>query len=302
MALWELPASESVHRTQETKIEMHRHARRPLGQAAFANYMEPSSALAEVVEEIADWDVPDSGTARAIAVNVFPSTRPYVIFQYRMSMKSVRQFGNVEHSIAPYRHIATRHLTGVLTVRFDGPIGAIVVRLKPEAAARLIGERMQDFADAKVDLGSVFGAAGISLLEEQLSEARNTRERFGIVESFLHANVGPSEPDAVACGAAAQLRRDPCFRIRGLAAQLDVSERHLCRRFRMMFGLSPKQFARTARLETALAVRGRKRSSWAEVACACGFADQAHLINDFNDVIGRPPGDFCCSGAGWVEL
>lgn len=292
MTLLERPPAGSLHRAQETKIEMHRHARRAIGSAAFVNYVEPSSALAEIVEAIADWDVPDSGMARTTAANVLPSTRPWVIFQYRVSMKSVRQFGKVEHSIAPYRHVATRHQTGVLTVRFDGPIGAIIVRLKPEAAARLIGERMQDFADAKVDLGSVFGAAGISLLEEQLSEARNTGERFGIVESFLHANVGPSEPDAVACCAAVQLRRNPCFRIRGLAAQLDVSERHLCRRFRMMFGMSPKQFARTARLETALAAR-RKTSSWAEVACACGFADQAHLINDFNDVIGAPPGLVC---------
>lgn len=287
MALLERAPAGWLHRTQQTKIETYRHAGLALGLAAFVN---PSCPLVEIVEEIADWDVPDSGLARAIAINVLPSTHPYVIFQYRVSMRSIRQFGKIEHSIAPYRHVATRHQTGVLTVRFDGALGAIIVRLKPEAAARLIGERMHDFADVKVDLGSVFGAAGISLLEEQLSEARNTRERFGIVESFLRANVGASEPDAVACRAAAQLRRNPCFRIRGLAAQLDVSERHLCRRFRMMFGVSPKQFARTARLETAFEAR-RKASSWAEVACACGFADQAHLINDFNDVLGCAPGD-----------
>jgi AraC-like DNA-binding protein len=273
---------------------MKLRARRAIGQAAPC-YIEPSPALANIVEGIADWDVQDSGAAQAIAVHVLPSTLPYVIFQYRTSMKSVRQFGKAEHRIPPYRHVATTVQTGVVTVRADGPLGVILVRLKPEAAARLIGGRMRDFADVKVDLGGVFQAAEISLLEEQLSEARTSSERFAVVESFLLANLGPRVPDALACRAAAHLRHNPCFRIRALAAQLEVSERHLCRRFRMMFGISPKRFARIVRLETALAARS-ERSSWADVAYACGFADHAHLINDFNDVIGRPPGELAFPG------
>ena len=30
-------------------------------------------------------------------------------------------------------------------------------------------------------------------------------------------------------------------------------------------------------------------SAWADIACGCGFADQAHMINDFNAVLGTSP-------------
>jgi hypothetical protein len=41
-------------------------------------------------------------------------------------------------------------LTGVVTVRPSGPLGALIVRLKPEAAARLVGDRMQEFVNKKM--------------------------------------------------------------------------------------------------------------------------------------------------------
>jgi AraC-like DNA-binding protein len=61
-----------------------------------------------------------------------------------------------------------------------------------------------------------------------------------------------------------------------------------CRCFRAMFGASPKQFARVARIEKILAMR-QAGSAWADIAYACGFADQAHMINDFDAIVGETP-------------
>jgi AraC-like DNA-binding protein len=58
-----------------------------------------------------------------------------------------------------------------------------------------------------------------------------------------------------------------------------------------MFGASPKQFARVARIEKILAMR-QGGSAWADIAYACGFADQAHMINDFDAIVGEPPEHF----------
>jgi AraC-like DNA-binding protein len=33
----------------------------------------------------------------------------------------------------------------------------------------------------------------------------------------------------------------------------------------------------------------QKEPAWADVAYGCGFADHAHMINDFNAVLGAPP-------------
>jgi AraC-like DNA-binding protein len=32
--------------------------------------------------------------------------------------------------------------------------------------------------------------------------------------------------------------------------------------------------------------------SWASIACSCGFADQAHMINDFKAILGVTPTHF----------
>jgi AraC-like DNA-binding protein len=178
--------------------------------------------------------------------------------------------------------------TGVATLRASGPLGVLIVRLKPEAAARLMGERMQDFADEKIELGNLFKASDLSLLEEMLMEAPDSAARFARIQSFLLRNLHTRQPDPVVCRAAQSLRRNPALRVRRLAAQLDVSERHLSRSFRAMFGASPKQFARVARIEKILAMR-QGGSAWADIAYACGFADQAHMINDFGAIVGEPP-------------
>jgi AraC-like DNA-binding protein len=209
--------------------------------------------LAEIVDQIADWDFPDGGVARALRTKALPSTAPYLIAQYRVR-----------------------------------PLGVLIVRLKPEAAARLMGERMQDFADEKIELGNLFKASDLSLLEEMLMEAPDSAARFARIQSFLLRNLHTRQPDPVVCRAAQSLRRNPALRVRRLAAQLDVSERHLSRSFRAMFGASPKQFARVARIEKILAMR-QGGSAWAAIAYACGFTDQAHMINDFGAIVGEPP-------------
>jgi AraC-like DNA-binding protein len=244
--------------------------------------------LASFVEEISDWDVPDSDMARALAIKVLPSTTPTLLVQYRESMCSSRKFLDTVDRHRRYHSIITRADTGVITIRPPGPLGAIIVRLKPEACALLFAEPLQCFSDTKVGLGDVFDAREVKRLEEVVSEAATSFERVAAVARFLCAYMCPREPDPVICRAAACLRNNPSMRVRQLAADLDVSERQLLRRFRGEFGVTPKQFARSARIEKVLAQRTRG-SAWADIAYGCGFADQAHMINDFNAVLGAPP-------------
>ena len=244
--------------------------------------------LAEIVGQIADWDVPDGDVAQVLAPKALPSTAPYLIAQYRVPMGTDHHFGSSGYRHRRYVHVATMVRTGVVTLRASGPLGVLIVRLKPEAAARLMGERMQDFADEKIELGNLFKASDLSLLEEMLMEAPDSAARFARIQSFLLRNLHTRQPDPVVCRAAQSLRRNPALRVRRLAAQLDVCERHLSRSFRAMFGASPKQFARVARIEKILAMR-QGGSAWADIAYACGFADQAHMINDFGAIVGEPP-------------
>ena len=139
----------------------------------------------------------------------------------------------------------------------------------------------------------VFGLDAMSRLAEVCAEAHCSRDRIAAVLHFLAARLRPRASDLRVSRAAASLRRNPLLRLSPLAAELGLSERHLIRRFKAVYGVGPKRFARAARVEQVFAASGRG-SSWANIACACGFADQAHMINDFKSILGVTPTDVFC--------
>jgi transcriptional regulator GlxA family with amidase domain len=85
------------------------------------------------------------------------------------------------------------------------------------------------------------------------------------------------------------------LRIPKLASLLGISERHLSRGFRAIYGTSPKQYARLARN-----IAARKRGlNWTDVAYACGFTDQADLLHNFGTIVGGTPAEFFGTAPRW---
>ena len=70
-----------------------------------------------------------------------------------------------------------------------------------------------------------------------------------------------------------------------------MSERHLRRVFRETVGVSPKTFAKLTRFHRG-ALRGAREeghASWASIAAAAGYYDQAHLIAECRAIAGVTP-------------
>jgi AraC-like DNA-binding protein len=121
------------------------------------------------------------------------------------------------------------------------------------------------------------------------------------IEAFLARTRRASSGISVAQHAARILRYRPGRRLSHVAAELSVSERHLGRVFHRSFGISPKRFAKIARIEKVLASR-RDGLTWTEAAYACGFCDQSHMIRDFNEIVGQSPVEFFRPAQGRTEL
>lgn len=78
--------------------------------------------------------------------------------------------------------------------------------------------------------------------------------------------------------------------VREVAAELGWSHKRLRQRFAAQVGLFPKRFARIRRLQRVLTqVAAMPPGRWAQLAVACGFHDQAHLIRDFRELVGVTP-------------
>ena len=120
------------------------------GVTGLITNVQTHSLLAEIVDRIADWDVRDGDVARLLTPKTLPSTCPYFL-AYRAPIRSDRCSSGYRHRL--YGTRGNHDRAGVVRMRPSGPIGVLIIRLKPEAAACLMGERMQDFVNEKIDLG-----------------------------------------------------------------------------------------------------------------------------------------------------
>jgi AraC-like DNA-binding protein len=257
----------------------------------FSRSIRPSAAVADLVEAIWDWDIPDGDAATALTIKVPPSTAPYFVVQYRTLTHCRWQLGAESCDHKNYGHVLTQTQSGTFAIRPRGALGVITVRLKPEGASRLARASMHELMNVKIGLRNIFKDHDIALLEERVMESGSSSERIACVESFLFQNLRQDREDPVFSRASSWLRRNPGLRMRKLASLLDISERQLSRGFRATYGTSPKQYARLARIEKVVAAR-KRGLDWADVAYACGFTDQAHLIHDFGTIVGGTPAEF----------
>lgn len=79
-------------------------------------------------------------------------------------------------------------------------------------------------------------------------------------------------------------------RIADLAAVSHLSASHFAHAFRMSFDAPPGALIRSQRLDHARQMLIASNLSLAEIAVACGFADQAHMSRLFRRDMDMPPG------------
>ncbi|MEA1674714.1 AraC family transcriptional regulator [Nitrospirillum sp. BR 11163] len=87
-----------------------------------------------------------------------------------------------------------------------------------------------------------------------------------------------------------------------LAAEAKLSTSHFCAAFRQTFGMSPHAFVVSRRVERAKALMLDTDDALAEIADACGFADQAHLSRLFRQATGSSPASWRRANAVDVSL
>jgi AraC-like DNA-binding protein len=243
-----------------------------------------SPLLSDIVEAIWDCDIPDGDSAKAFTIKCAPGTSLQLIGQYRTPAQ-IRQ----RTELLPAK-CATHIQSHAVTLHPTGPLGLVIVCLRADAASRIVRAPLGELANAKLHLENLFGSCEVAMCDDMLVAAQTSEQRISGVQSFLFRHLRP-HADSFASRAALHLRQHPATQMQSLAARLGSSPRHLSRAFKAAFGISPKQFSRLARFQKILAER-RAGRSWAQVAQACGLTDQAHLVGEFQDIVGESPADF----------
>jgi AraC-like DNA-binding protein len=173
----------------------------------------------------------------------------------------------------------------------EGPCApAIIVRLPPLSAYKLLGPAVAEIGGTIADLEDVVGADA-RRLSEQVQSARTWEERGRLLDHFLldRATQGlqPAPEVTHAWHLLARSRgRDP---IREIARQVGWSHKHLITRFKQQIGVAPHLAVRLLRLTMVWRHLDDERD-WARIAAECGYADQAHLTREFRRFTGTTPG------------
>jgi AraC-like DNA-binding protein len=125
---------------------------------------------------------------------------------------------------------------------------------------------------------------------ERLSSTRGWRARFAILDEVLTRRLTPAKGSPLVAHAWRQLAvsHGRCS-VESLAQEMGWSRQHMAGRFRAELGITPKTAARIFRFERACGLISNLRQPLAEVAAACGYADQAHMTRDWNAFTGTSP-------------
>lgn len=169
--------------------------------------------------------------------------------------------------------------------------GSVVgVMFRPGGFRPFLGASMSTITGHTLDIANVFGEAGTALAgavdPEDLESAASAMGRFLAERAPREHTLGEDVSDIVDLIVA----DDTLVSVGDLALRLDMHPRRLQRLFAEHIGVGPKWVIDRSRLHAVGEEAARPaRRSWAELAAALGFADQAHMTRRFASTFGEPP-------------
>ena len=190
--------------------------------------------------------------------------------------------------------LAGLHDVHVLT-EYQGEQMGFQVNFTLLGAYRFLDITMSDIANRCIGLDDLLGDGAAERLADSLNEAADWPARFDLMDRFLLERLGRGRsmsPDVA--WALETLRGSQGARsIGSLSRDLSCSRKMLIQRFHAQVGLSPKAVANILRFSHAVErLRAADDESFAALALACGYYDQAHFNRDFRRYSGRTPGEF----------
>lgn len=173
-----------------------------------------------------------------------------------------------------------------------GVARATVIQLKPGWSTPLLGVGASALIDRIVPLEDIWGRAGSDLCFDLLA-TRSAPEVVDLLSRAIALRARHTfEPSSARLARrAVHLLEGGESRVERVAEQLGVTARHLRRAFVESVGISPKDYARAARLQRAVRMASTSKD-WGRIARDAGYYDQAHLIADFRELVGLTPGAF----------
>jgi AraC-like DNA-binding protein len=178
------------------------------------------------------------------------------------------------------------------SIVIESPSGTHLVsaRLHPLGARELFGEAAPASVNRVVDLREFLGTEAEEL-RTALVAAPDAAARFELLETLLRNRLGGTEVPAFVRAASTRIESaHGRLRISDLHAGLGVSRKHLAVSFVRAIGIAAKAYASIHRFAwTAARLQASTSVDWSQLSDEAGYADQSHLVRDFQRVAQANP-------------
>lgn len=187
----------------------------------------------------------------------------------------------------------------VRLIQYLKDTATIIVLFKETGAKAFFEEPIYELFEESISLDTFIKQNKISIIEEQLAEAKNNPQRITIIEQFLLSKICNYSTDKLISIAVEKIKSvNGIIKIKKLADTLYISNDAFEKRFRKVIGTSPKQFSSIVRME-AIAKQKLKADSFADIAFNAGYYDQPHFNKDFKLFTGQTPKEFFTKPSFW---
>jgi len=233
-----------------------------------------------------------SSVARIRALDRLPPAREEVIFRGLPTVSSSLVVVTPSEG-APLKMLVAGPTTAAKYKMLVPAPCFVQLRLEPWAARAVLGAPLHELVDRVVPIDEIWGRAGRDLLDALASLEGRSQALVATLEGSLLRRLDRARPAADAelvRHATRALATGATAGILALAGRLGVGERTLRQSFREHVGISPKRYARIARIRRIVNRAGN--ATWADLALEHGLYDQAHLNAEFRALLGVAPRDF----------
>jgi AraC-like DNA-binding protein len=160
-------------------------------------------------------------------------------------------------------------------------VAYVAVRFSGGLGPALLGFRADEVRDRSPNLEELWPSRQARLLSERVEADPAAVLEAWVVERAARCDLDPFGPRVLAMAKAGSS-------MAAMADRLGISTRQLHRRCLAAFGYGPRRLARVMRFGRALE-EIRRGAPLAQVAAACGYADQAHLSREVRTLAGTTP-------------
>jgi AraC-like DNA-binding protein len=202
---------------------------------------------------------------------------------------NVRQMSNEAPPAARFSALVSGLHDGFAMVERTCSWEGLHVFFRPLGLQAVLGATAAELASGAVALSDLCPRDAPELME-RLSGTRDWQARFAILDEVFTRRLTPAKGSPLIAHVWRQLAASHGRRsVESLAQDTGWSRQHVADRFRAELGITPKTAARIFRFERACGLISNLRLPLADVAAACGYADQAHMTRDWNAFTGTSP-------------